>query len=87
MNMGKVDNSGIEIDAVWNQRINKEFNFSINGNLAYNKNTVRNVDEVQYDETYAYRYRSTGYSLGQCWGYIEHRLLQRQRLHQHPRRA
>ena len=70
MNMGKVDNSGIEIDAVWNQRINKEFNFSINGNFAYNKNTVRNVDEVQYDETYAYRYRSTGYSLGQCWGYL-----------------
>ncbi len=69
MNMGKVDNSGFEIDASWHKRINKKLNFSLNGNFAYNKNEVKYLDEVKYDESYAYTYRSTGYSLGQCWGY------------------
>lgn len=69
MNMGKVDNSGFEIDASWHKKINKKFNFSINGNFAYNQNEVKFIDEVQYGEDYAYRYRSTGYSLGQSWGY------------------
>lgn len=68
VNMGKVDNHGFEIEASYHKSINKNLNFSVNGNFAYNQNEVKFLDEVQYDDSYAYRYRSTGYSLGQCWG-------------------
>ncbi len=69
VNMGKVDNQGFEIDASWFQRIDKNFNFTINGNFAYNQNKVKEVDEVRLGDDYAYQYRKTGYSLDQCWGY------------------
>ncbi len=69
VNMGKVDNSGFEFDASWHKKINKNFSFSLNGNFAYNHNKVKFLDEVKYGEEYAYQYRSTGYSLKQCWGY------------------
>ncbi|HLA60487.1 MAG TPA: hypothetical protein VK622_17055, partial [Puia sp.] len=41
----------------------------IRGNYGYNHNVVKFLDEPSRDETYAFRYRSTGYSLGQTWGY------------------
>jgi len=69
MNMGKVENNGFEFDASYHKRINKNFSFSVNGNFGYNHNKVKAMDEVKYDEDYAYQYRSTGYSLGQCFGY------------------
>lgn len=69
VNMGKVDNQGFEIDGSWFQRIDKNFNFTINANFAYNENKVKEMDEVKLGEDYAYRFRDTGYSLGQCWGY------------------
>lgn len=69
VNMGKVDNQGFEIDANWFQRIDNNFNFSINANFAYNQNKVKEVDEVKLGDDYAYQYRKTGYSLDQCWGY------------------
>lgn len=69
VNMGRIENSGFEFDGSYNKRINKNFSFSVNGNFAYNHNKVKDMDEVRYDEDYAYQYRSTGYSLGQCFGY------------------
>lgn len=70
VNMGKVDNYGFELDASWFQKINRNVNFTINANFAYNKNKVKEVDEVMLGDDYAYKYRQTGYSLNQCWGYV-----------------
>ncbi len=69
VNMGKVDNYGFEIDASYYKRVTKDFNFSVNGNFSYNRNKVKFLDEVRRDDSYAYAYRETGYSLNQQWGY------------------
>jgi len=69
VNMGKVDNHGYEIELNYNKSISKDLFVSAKGNFGYNKNTVKFYDEAIYDESYAYRYRITGYSLTQAWGY------------------
>lgn len=69
VNWGIVDNSGFEIELTYNKMLTKDLSLQVNGNYGYNHNTVKFLDEPVRDNTYAYRYRSTGYSLGQAWGY------------------
>jgi len=69
VNIGVVDNHGYEIELAYNKVINPDLSFNIKGNFNYNKNTVKFADEVKYGEEYAYPYRSTGYSIGQKFGY------------------
>lgn len=69
VNMGIVDNSGFEIELSYQKTIAGDLDISVNGNYGYNHNTVKFLDEPIRDETYAYRYRGTGHSLGQAWGY------------------
>jgi TonB-linked SusC/RagA family outer membrane protein len=69
VNMGVVDNKGFEIQATYRKALSKNFSLLFNGNLGYNHNVVKFFDEPERDESYAYRYRTTGFSLGQSWGY------------------
>jgi len=69
VNMGEVDNSGYEIELTYNKYISQDLSVGIRGNYGYNHNTVKFVDEQIRDESYVHRYRSTGYSIGQAWGY------------------
>jgi TonB-linked SusC/RagA family outer membrane protein len=69
VNIGIVDNRGYEAEAVWKKQIGSDIFYSIKGNVGYNKNVVKFSDEVQYGEDYAYRYRQTGFSIGQPFGY------------------
>ncbi len=69
VNIGVVDNHGYEAELAYQKIINPEFSFNLRGNFTYNKNTVKFADEVKYGEEYAYPYRSTGFSIGQKWGY------------------
>ncbi|MFT3749580.1 MAG: TonB-dependent receptor [Agriterribacter sp.] len=69
VNLGIVDNRGYEIEVSYNKKLSKNFSFLVKGNLGYNHNTVKFYDEPISDDTYAYRYRTTGFSLGQAWGY------------------
>lgn len=69
VNMGKVDNSGYEIEVTYNKNITKDLKLMVRGNYNYNKNKVVFVDEPMRDETYAYQYRSTGFPLATNWGY------------------
>ncbi|MBN8787204.1 MAG: TonB-dependent receptor [Terrimonas sp.] len=69
VNMGIVDNRGYEIEVSYNKKLSKNFSFMVKGNLGYNHNTVKFYDEPISDDSYAYRYRTTGFSLGQAWGY------------------
>ena len=69
VNMGIIDNHGYEVELAYNKQINKDFFVGFNGNIGFNKNTQRFMDEPQLSDTYAYRYRSTGYSIGQTFGY------------------
>jgi len=70
VNMGKVLNQGYEIELGYNKRFSKDLFLHFKGQLSYNRNKRLNVDEVPRDETYVYRQRSTGYPIGQNWGYL-----------------
>lgn len=69
VNLGVVDNGGYEIVLGYRKMINEDFSFSVNGNYSYNENKIEFADEVQFGEEYAYRYRLTGFSIGQPFGY------------------
>lgn len=69
VNIGIVDNKGYEVELAYMKTINPDLSFSVKGNFSYNKNVVKFADEVQYGEDYAYRYRRTGFSIGQPFGY------------------
>jgi TonB-linked SusC/RagA family outer membrane protein len=68
-NLGRVDNQGYEISLAYNKLLTRDLSFSFKGNYAYNHNIVKFIDEPISDDSYAYRYRTTGFSLGQQWGY------------------
>ncbi|RZM29396.1 MAG: TonB-dependent receptor [Pedobacter sp.] len=69
VNMGLVDNKGYEIELSYNTPLSRSLSLNVRGNYNYNRNTVKFFDESIRDDTYAYRYRTTGFSLGQAWGY------------------
>ena len=70
VNMGVVKNHGFEIEASYSHSFNQDFSFSIKGNMGFNDNVVVEYDEAQLADTYAYRYRTEGYRLGQAFGYL-----------------
>ncbi|HCC53184.1 MAG TPA: TonB-dependent receptor [Porphyromonadaceae bacterium] len=70
VNMGEVENKGYELELTWNKRFGSDLFFMVKGNFAYAKNTQNYMDEVRYGEDYAYRYRQTGFSRDQCFGYL-----------------
>ncbi len=70
LNMGKVKNQGYELSANYRIPIKNDFWVSVGGNFSYNSNKVVEADEALLGEDYAYRTRTTGYSLGQDWGYL-----------------
>ncbi len=69
VNLGLVDNKGYEIEVTYNKSLLKNLSLTVRGNFSYNENIVRFLDESIRDESYAYRYRSTGFPLNQSWGY------------------
>lgn len=69
MNLGKTENKGWEFELTYNKNINKDLFVMLKGNVSYNKNRVLFWDEAIYAEDYYYRYRTTGFSLNQQWGY------------------
>ncbi|MGN0202417.1 MAG: SusC/RagA family TonB-linked outer membrane protein [Candidatus Cryptobacteroides sp.] len=70
VNMGVVENHGYEIEASYSHTFSPDFSFSIKGNMGFNKNKVIEYDEAQLSESYAYRYRTEGYCIGQQFGYL-----------------
>lgn len=68
-NLGLVDNRGYEIELTYNKSITEDFSVVIRGNYGYNQNVVQFIDEQIRDESYIYRYTTTGFPIGQSWGY------------------
>ena len=42
-NAAEVSNTGVELSLHWEKKVNPDFNYSIRGNITYNKNLVKNV--------------------------------------------
>jgi TonB-linked SusC/RagA family outer membrane protein len=69
VNMGIVDNKGFEIELTYRKSLTTDFSMMFKGNYGYNHNVVKFTDEQIRDETYASRYKTTGYPIGQAFGY------------------
>lgn len=69
LNEGKVENRGFEVTLGYQKSIGKDWYISATANGAYNRNKVIYLGEVLLPEDYAVRLRSTGYQLGQPFGY------------------
>lgn len=67
-NLGKIENKGYEVEMTYSKSIHRDLFVIVKGNINYNDNKVLYIDELQRDNTYAYPYRQTGYSIGQQWG-------------------
>ena len=70
MNDGEVKNQGFEMVLGYQKQFKNGLSVSANANFSYAKNKVLEYDEPLLGKDYAYRTRTTGFSLGQNWGYI-----------------
>ncbi|MHC8947383.1 SusC/RagA family TonB-linked outer membrane protein [Sphingobacterium hungaricum] len=69
VNMGMVDNRGYEIELSYRKQINNSLIFRTNGNVGFNKNIVKFLDEPKRDDSYMMSYGRTGLPLNQSIGY------------------
>lgn len=76
VNIGVIKNKGYEIEMTYRKAIQRDF--SILGKLNFNYATNRQIfaDEAQLPESYAFRYRQTGYRIGQLFGYLVDRYFE-----------
>ena len=79
INGGNVTNKGIELQLSYNDRIGKDFSYSISGSYAYNKNLVNNIPTADgiihgatnslYVNSPEFFRASAGNPIGYFWGY------------------
>jgi hypothetical protein len=79
INGGDVTNKGIEVQLSYNNKIGKDFSYSVSGSYAYNQNTVNNIPTVDgiihgntnslYNNSPEFFRASSGQPLGYFWGY------------------
>ncbi|HTD94197.1 MAG TPA: TonB-dependent receptor [Chitinophagaceae bacterium] len=70
VNIGVVQNKGYELELNYRKRFNSSWSMLAKVNLNYATNEQLFADEPLLPETYAYRYRETGFRIGQNFGYI-----------------
>lgn len=69
VNKGHITNKGIDLFAAYKKDISKDWTIGVNGNISFNKNKIKELNELYLGDDYAYPYRNKGYSVGQLWGY------------------
>lgn len=70
VNGGKFENEGYDVEIMWNRTFKNGLSIAAGGFISHAKNKVVAVNETTRAEDYAYRYRTTGYSYGQDFGYL-----------------
>ncbi len=48
LNTGTVSNKGLELSLKWNKEINENWNYSVSGNISFNKNELTAVDNAYF---------------------------------------
>lgn len=66
LNLGKVENKGVELQMKWNDKVNTDFSYYVNFNLSYAKNKIVYMDEVPSKYEYTLK---TGRPVDQPFGY------------------
>lgn len=70
VNMGKVENHGIDVEVSYSHSFNKDLSITSKVNFGFNDNKVIEIDEPMRSEEYAYQYQQEGFRLGQTFGYL-----------------
>lgn len=69
VNLGVIENRGYEVELTYRKRLSSDWSILSKVNFNHAKNKQIFADEPLLPEDYAYRYRQTGYSIGQLFGY------------------
>ncbi|MGM5470140.1 SusC/RagA family TonB-linked outer membrane protein [Flavobacteriaceae bacterium LMO-SS05] len=70
VNIGVISNKGFELELNYKKAFNEDLSILARANLNYAKNKQLFADEAILPEDFAYRYRETGYRIGQRFGYV-----------------
>ena len=70
VNIGIVENKGFETELNYKRAFTKDFSFLARANISFARNKQLFADEPLLPADFAYRYRQTGYRIGQPFGYI-----------------
>ena len=68
-NAGEIQNKGFEFSASWNESVNDDFSYSINGNLTTLKNEVKSVYEEGFQVFDGPSILTAGSPIGSFYGY------------------
>ncbi|MBW9277712.1 TonB-dependent receptor [Bacteroides fragilis] len=69
-NAGSVENTGFDLNIFHNNRINKDFSYAVNLNLAYVKNRITNLEGTEGEDPDNNKlWRLEGYPIGAFYGY------------------
>ncbi|HVV06970.1 MAG TPA: TonB-dependent receptor [Puia sp.] len=71
-NLGTISNRGIEVSLGWNDKIGKDFSYSVSGNFSYNKNKVVSIgNNIDFEivGNGGVNLTETGKSIGYFYGY------------------
>jgi TonB-linked SusC/RagA family outer membrane protein len=89
INGGDVTNRGMEVGLTWDDKIGRNFKYSIGGNLAYNHNEVGKIPtsdgiihgstNVMFNNQSEFYRISNGHAMGYFWGYQTDGLFQNQK--------
>lgn len=69
-NAGEIGNTGFEFSASWNDKVNDDFQYSINGNLTTLNNEVKSVYEEGFQVFDGPSILTAGAPIGSFYGYI-----------------
>lgn len=75
-NSGEISNSGFELSASWNQKINKDFSITVSGNLTTYKNKVISLTQIIPADPQYPNQTQAGQPIGYFYGYIVEGLYQ-----------
>lgn len=64
VNIGEVNNQGVELTAAWSDRLSKDFSYSISGNVSYLSNKVTDIGVKNQDGTPGVWLNSNSYFRG-----------------------
>ncbi len=88
INGGDVANTGFEFALTWNDRIGRDFHYTLGVNGAYNKNEVGDIPtedgiihgstNMLYDNSPEFYRAQNGHSIGYFWGYKTNGIFQNQ---------
>lgn len=69
INAGQIENKGFELSLSYSKIFSPDMRLDVRVNTAFNRNRVLYMSEVLLPEDYAVRLRSTGFRMGQNFGY------------------